>query len=118
MVKRLALVLALTNDSDIVLWDMMSKAIQFGDYLIACRERFNPADSHSWIQAFENEILKVGNRHKDKSMSQNEFRRLIRPDRKPGGFGSFLQAWRNMISVGVLTPDGTNRKNEAKYRLG
>jgi hypothetical protein len=120
MVKRLALVLAVSNDdtdNDSVSWDMMSRAIQFGDYLIACREKFNPADSHSWIQALENHILKVAQRHKDESMSQNDFRRLIRPDRKPGGFGSFLQAWRNVIAVGALRADGTTRTGHTRYKL-
>jgi hypothetical protein len=32
----------------------------------------------------------------------NEVRRAIHPQRKPGGLGPFLQAWRNLIGTGVL----------------
>lgn len=114
MVKRMALILASSNDSDTVTWDMMKVAIQFGDYVIACREKFNPADSHSWIQAFENEILRVANRHKQ-PMTMREFRHLVHPDRKPGGLGPFLQAFKNCVTAGVLTSDGSNRKGSLLY---
>jgi hypothetical protein len=116
MVKRLLIVLAATNDTNTIGRDLMAQAIQFGDYVIAVREKYNPADSHSWTQAFENQIIAVAQRRKI-PMTMNDFRRLIHPNRKPGGLGPYLQAWKNTLAAGILKLDGKTVQGTGKYRL-
>jgi hypothetical protein len=49
-------------------------------------------------------------------MSQNQYRRLTHADSRPGGYGPFIQAWRNMIAVGELIEDGANRQSSKLFR--
>jgi hypothetical protein len=114
-VKRLLIVLAATNDINTIGPGMVQQACQFGDYLIACREKFNPADSHSWTQAFENAILKVAVA-RNVAMTRNEFRQRVNPTQKAGGLGPFIQAWNNVVTSGMLKQDGATQKGTAKYR--
>jgi hypothetical protein len=116
MVKRLVIVLAVTNDTTVVSRDLMHTAIQFGDYLIAAREKFNPDDSYSWCQAFEQIIEKVAKKHRV-AMTMNDYRRIISPAKRPGGLGPFLMAWKNTVTVGTLRPDGKTIHGTIKYRL-
>jgi hypothetical protein len=111
MVKKLLIVLAATNDTDEIGTDMVGLGIQFGDYITTLRERYNPQDSWTWAQAFENDI--VAALKKKKVMSNRELMQAIHPDRKPGGYGSYKVAFKNLLDVGrakqVIVP-GTNRK--------
>jgi putative DNA primase/helicase len=116
MVKRLLIVLGTTNDTTVIGPDLMAVAIRFGDYVAAAREKYNPMDSYSWTQAFENLIQRTAERHKQ-PMTMNDFRRLVQPNRKPGGLGPFLQAWKNMLNVGILKADGMTHKGSVRYRL-
>jgi Bifunctional DNA primase/polymerase, N-terminal/Protein of unknown function (DUF3987) len=116
MVKRLLIVLAVTNDTQTITRDLMDQGIRFGEYIIATREKFNPMDSHSWTQAFEQAIEKVAQRHRV-PMTLTDFRRFVQPTRRPGGIGPFLQGWKNMIAAGLLKPDGVTHKGTIKYRL-
>jgi RepB DNA-primase from phage plasmid len=116
MVKRLAIVLGATNDTNVIDVDLMTQAIQFGDYVIAARERFNSGDSYTWTQAMEDAIRKVGQRHRIR-MTMNDYRRLVQPARKPGGIGPFIQAWKNLVTVGELKAEGTTVQGTIKYRL-
>jgi len=114
--KRLLIVLAATNDTTVIGPDLVAQAIRFGDYLIAMRERFNPADSYSWVQAFEGLILSVYRRAKE-PVTLNKVRRQVRPERKPGGFGAFKQACQNLVTTGALVAAGSTHKGTA-FRLG
>jgi hypothetical protein len=116
MVKRLCLIMASSLESDVT-YDMMKVAIKAGKYFIAFREKYNPPDSSSYIQALENEILKIALKNEGKSLSANQFRKAIRPERRAGGLGAFLVAWRNVIGSGMLVTNGTNRSNHPKYKL-
>ena len=110
IVKRLLIVLAVTNDTDVIDAKLMSQGIAFGDYEIAMREHFNPPDSYSWCQAFENAIINV--LHKNKvPMTANTIRRFVHPERKPGGFGPFLQAFNNLLKAGVIRSDGKSERS-------
>jgi len=111
MVKQLLIVLAVTNAPEnhtgttlTVGADLMGQAIKFGDYIIAARERLNPADSWSHIQAMENSIIAYFRKHaaRRNPKSRNDCRRGIRPDRLPGGLGAFKYAWENCVNTGVL----------------
>jgi Protein of unknown function (DUF3987) len=115
IVKRLLIVLATTNDTDTISVDLMSQGIAFGDYEIAVRERFNPVDASSWTQAFENEIERVYKRRGE--LTLNDCRRFVHPNRKPGGAGPFLQAFKNLVGVGLLKPSGRTEKGTVKYSL-
>ena len=116
MVKRLLIVLAVTNDTNVIDRGLMTQGIQFGDYLIAVRERFNRQDSYSWVQSFELAIGRVAQKRKT-AMTFREFEKYTNARTKPGGLGAFLQAWRNVITAGVLRQDGKTRSGTAKYRL-
>ena len=125
MVKQLLIVLAVTNAPEdhngtilTVGSDLMSQAIKFGDYVIAARERLNPADSWSHIQAMENTIIAWFKKHAGRKnpKSRNECRRGIRPDRMPGGLGAFKLGWDNAVNVGVLKLREKTQR-DAKYSL-
>ena len=116
MAKRLAIVLAVTNDTTTVGPDLMAQAIQFGDYVIAVRERFNPADSYSWTQAFEGMILAAAQKQQT-GMTFRDFQRVIHPARKPGGLGPFKMAWQNVLATGMLKPDSKTVQGTSRYTL-
>jgi hypothetical protein len=90
LVKRFLMVLAVTNDKDTIDRDLMTVGILFGEYEIAVREMFMPVDSFSWTQALENKVIAVHEKHAP--MTRDRCRKLIRPERSPGGFGEFLKA--------------------------
>jgi hypothetical protein len=125
MVKQLIIVLAVTNAPQnyegttlTVGPELMRQGIAFGNYIIAARERLNPADSWSHIQAMENTIIGWFKKHAGRrnSKSRNECRRGIRPDRLPGGLGAFKLGWDNCVNTGVLkVREKTQRDN--KYSL-
>jgi hypothetical protein len=52
----------------------------------------------------ENAIIEWGrdNASIKNPKTMNEFRRGIRPDRKPGGLGAFKSAWSNCTGTGVV----------------
>jgi hypothetical protein len=108
IVKRFLMVLAVTNDRDAIDRDLMSVGIQFGEYQIAVRERFMPVDSFSWTQAFENKIITIHEKHGP--MTRDKCRKLVHPDRSPGGFGEFLKAYGNLVHAGVLSPRGKTQR--------
>jgi Protein of unknown function (DUF3987) len=124
-IKQLLIVLAVTNlpadwkGSVVTVGpELVQQAIQFGNYEIAVRERLNPGDSWSNIQAMENLIIGWFRKHAGRKlpMTRNECRRGIQPQRMPGGLGSFLLAWTNCVNAGVLkVRDRTQRDN--KYSL-
>jgi hypothetical protein len=116
MVKRILIVLAVTNDVQIVDESLMCQAISFGDYEIAVRDQFNSPDSYSWVQSFELAIVKVAKRRKA-AMTQTEVQRYVNATHKPGGLDSFLKAWRNVVTAGLLRQDGKTHKGTFKYRF-
>jgi hypothetical protein len=116
MVKRLLIILGVTTGRHVIDRELMTQAIAFGDYVIAAREVFNAPDSFTWIQAEEDAIRKVGHRH-TLPMTQNEFRRLVQPNRRPGGLGPFRQAWGNLLAVEELKPAGKTEKGSIQYKF-
>ncbi len=119
LVKRILIILASTNDADEIDIKLMEQAIAFGNYQIAVREQLNPMDSHSWVQGFENAILQVFQRSGE-ALTYNDVRRLIHPERKPGGVGVFFQAFQNLARSGMLdvekTAQGIQRFRLAKSK--
>jgi hypothetical protein len=125
VVKQLIIVLAVTNapadwtGSTIAVGaELVEQAIQFGNYEIAVRERLNPGDSWSNIQAMENQIIGWFKKHAGRKwpMTRNECRRGVHPERLPGGLGSFLLAWANCVNSGVLKVRERTQR-DARYSL-
>lgn len=114
VVKRLAVILARTNNLESIDTNIMQQAVEFGDFVIACRDRFNPLDSTTWVQMQENKIIAVYQAHGE--MTTNQCRKRIHPERLPGGVGPFLNAVKNLTQAGVLRPTGSTQRG-AVYRL-
>jgi Primase C terminal 1 (PriCT-1)/Bifunctional DNA primase/polymerase, N-terminal len=126
VVKQLLIVLAVTNlttnhegNTVTVDSDLMSFATQFGDYIIAVRERLNPNDSWTFVQAMENAITSWAKKHTSKAepKTMNDCRRGIQPQRLPGGLGVFKQAWGNCVGTGVLKFRDKGHKGGGKYSV-
>jgi hypothetical protein len=110
-VKQVLIVLAVTNVPDgysgtelTVGPELMRAALEFGKYEMQVREKINPADSFGMVQAHENLILAWAKKHASRTepKSRNDFRRGIKPQRYPGGLGSFMMAWKNCTGSEAL----------------
>jgi hypothetical protein len=122
-VKQLLMVLAVTNAGDhtgttlTVGPELVEPATKFGDYVIKVREKLNPGDSWTFVQAMENAIIAWSKQHTTKTNpgSMRDCRRSIHPERLPGGLGVFRQAWGNCVSTEVLRvrKDGKSDKYSA-----
>jgi hypothetical protein len=124
MVKRLLIVLAVTNlpvdhkgSVSMVDVDLMTQATQFGTYLLAVREMVNVVDSWGPTQSMENAIIKWYRENASKTNPKNmrDCRRGLRPERMVGGLGTFATAFKNAIIVQVLKPRGSNRSGSPLY---
>ena len=109
--KQLLMVLAVTNSPEghqgttlVVGPELVKAATEFGDYVIAVRERLNPGDSWTLVQAQENAIIQWAKQHTTKSNpgSMRECRRVVHPERLPGGLGTFIMAWKNCVNTEML----------------
>jgi hypothetical protein len=125
IVKQLLLVLAQLNAPKdhigttlTIESDLMRFGIDFGKYLIAIRERLNPEDSWSPIQAMENAIIAwmQKNASRTNPMTRNMCRRGIHPQRMPGGLGAFKNGWDNCVNTGVVKIRDQGRKS-GRYSL-
>lgn len=117
MVKRLLMVLAITNDVAVVSPELVQQGLAFGDYQIRLREMFNPADSYSWTQAFEQAIVGALSRNLA-PLSKRDLTRATNAAKKPGGYGAFNQALRNLNDAGRVRKVGSNRKKADLFGLG
>jgi hypothetical protein len=114
IVKRLLIVLARTNNVETINAELVQQAIDFGDFIIAARDKYNPLDSQTWTQSFENLIISIYQRHGD--MTANICRRRVHPERRPGGAGPFLQAFKNLTATGILRETASTQRSKV-YRL-
>jgi hypothetical protein len=114
IVKRLLIVLARTNNVETINTDLTQQALDFGDLIIACRDKYNPLDSTTWIQMQENLIIATFQKHTE--ISSNMCRKLVHPERRPGGIGPYLQAFKNLLASGILKIAGQTQRSQT-YRL-
>ena len=114
IVKRLLIVLARTNNVEMITEDLVSQGIALGDYLISARERFMPLDASTWTQAEENFIIAVY--QKQGLLTQNQCRKLVHPERRPGGIGPFISAFKNLTMSGILKVAEKTQRSEI-FRL-
>lgn len=108
------MVLAVTNGTNMIEPWMMQVGIEFGDYEIAVREKYNPDDSSGWVQAFEHRIEKAYRKYGD--MTDNQLRRMVSPHKCKGGYGPFRQANTNLRFCGVVVMTGRTER-APKYGL-
>ena len=114
IVKRLMIVLARTNNVLSIDKDIAEQATEFGDFVIACREKYNPLDASTWSQMFENLIIAMYQKHGD--LTPIQCRRMVHPERRPGGVGPYMQAYKNLTSAGVLR-EVSKTQRSVVYRL-
>jgi Protein of unknown function (DUF3987) len=115
MTKRLALLLTVTLGETSVSESTMNVALQFGAYQIAMQRRFMPDDSVSYVQMFENRILKFFERHPNRT--ERECKKSIKPERCPGGVGVYSMAWRNLTRADAIIKTATNRASKALWSV-
>jgi hypothetical protein len=113
--KRFALLLAASESELEVDADLMQAALQFARYQIAVHEKLMPPDSHGWVQSFENRIIAYFKRHRQST--ERDLRRSLSPEKYPGGYGSFSQAIRNLLTCHKLVSVGSNQKGNAIWEL-
>lgn len=116
-IKQLLIVLAVTNTPEDYLGDdvftgntvtvgpdLMKQVIAFGEYLIAVRERLNPGDAWTHVQAMENAIIEWAKRNTSRKepKTRNQCRQGVHPERKPGGLATFNYAWDSCVKAGVM----------------
>lgn len=127
MVKRMLIVLAVTNpvETEDMLGDenvryvsdkQVQQACAFGDYVVQMRERLNPIDSYTFVQNFENAIMRLFERYPNRPFTQAEMLSRLNVSKKPGGKGSFLQAWKNNMKADQITEVGRTRKGTPVYQ--
>lgn len=108
--KKVLILLAGTNEQTVIDESLVSQAIQFADYVHFCRSRYNPADSLTLTQAMENLIVRAYEKHGD--MTQNQCRQRTNADKKPGGMGPFLAAFKNLFMGQKLRVVSKTHKGE------
>jgi hypothetical protein len=92
IIQRFNIVLAVTSGVEVVDAGLMGIGIQFGNHVLACRERYNPEDSVSNVQAFEHRIQKCFQKYGD--MTPRALHRRIHPNLHPGGLVAYYVALR------------------------
>jgi hypothetical protein len=80
------------------------------------RDQFTPEDSHGFVQAFENRILRCLKKRKS-PMSQKNIREIISPQKNPGGFDAFNRAFQSLLRSGEVAVVGKNQKDNPLYAL-
>ena len=115
MAKRCALLLSVSQHQKDIDGDIMSRALKFADYQIGLHQNLMPQDSSGCVQAFENRIISYFKRHN--KASGRDLRRSISPEKFPGGYGAFAQAYRNLQSTQKLVEVGKTNKNQPIWTL-
>jgi hypothetical protein len=108
MAKRFALIVAVTCGEDTITGDVMGLGLKFADHQMALYEKLMPDDAANFVQAFENKILGYFGKHPSKTA--RECRNWIKPEKCPGGFGAFNQAFGNLQKANALVAVGRSRK--------
>ena len=94
IVKKVAIVLARTNDMEKYQRRTDAAGVDFGDFVIACRDKYNPLDASTWIQVFENLIISVHQIHG--SMTSNQCRKAVPPRTAAWGYRTVSSGIQNL----------------------
>jgi len=112
MAKRFALIIAATCGESTITEGAMKLGLQFADYQLALYQKLMPDDSANFTQAFENKILAYFGKHP--RTTERDCRNSIKPEKCPGGFGAFNQAFTN-LSKGALVKVAETRKGKPMW---
>jgi len=113
MAKRFALIVAATCGESTVTGKTMKLGLQFADYQLALYKKLMPDDAATFVQAFENKILRFYDKHPNSP--ERQCKKSIKPENCPGGFGPFSQAWRNLTHADAIIRTGMTRSNTALW---
>ena len=113
IVYRYLIVLAVTNDTAVVDGNLMQMGIAFGDHLLAARAKYNPLDSSSPVQNFEN--LAEAAYKKWGDMTDRELMQRVHPARYPGGYGAFKAGVQNLKDVGRVVKRDKTKGSKKQY---
>jgi hypothetical protein len=105
LISRVLMVLLITNDSDTVTSALQDQAFAFGDYQIAMHQLM-PEDAVTNVQEFERIIINALTSNSN-GLSFRQVKRVVHPERRKllGGYGPFMQAWKNLLSASRLGSD-------------
>jgi len=109
MAKRFALIVAATCGESTITDATMKLGLQFADYQLALYKKLMPDDAATFVQAFENKILRFYDKHPNSP--ERQCKKSIKPENCPGGFGPFSQAWRNLTHADAIIRTGMTRSN-------
>jgi hypothetical protein len=110
IVKKLLIILVRTNDLSEITVPIAKVATEIGDYVLYCRDKYCSMDAAGFTQAFENKIAAAYLKHG--SLSPHQCKRLVHPERYPGGFGHFIFAFNNLLKANELVEVGRNHKSK------
>jgi len=114
IVKRVLVILARTNDADVIDVELMKPAIAFGDYVQYCRENLNPKDAVNYTQAFEQLIMDAFK--KRGPMSGRDLAKVVKPENHDGGHVAFNNAF-NALQRSCLKIVIKNRKGNPVWDI-
>ncbi len=118
MAKRFALLITASLEQDTISGTAMLLGIQFADYLIACRQRFDQPDTANHVDAMEKRIGAYFLKRPGMRVSQGNLQSQIKPDRLKGGMYAWNAAWRALTSGGVpkLVQCGKSQRGEVLFQ--
>lgn len=114
MGKRFALVYAACAGKTHIDDETMTSAAAFINYQIAAFDRLMPTDAWTWVQRFENRILKYFEKYPG-THSLRDVRLYINPRESQGGFGVFKKAFDNLVNTKELICN--SERNRSGYEL-
>lgn len=99
LLSRFAMMLAITNDSEEITPELFEQVLAFGEYQIAMCARFMPDDSTGYVHSFEENIVRMFEKHGADGLTFRQVRLFVNPEKKKllGGYGPFWTAWNNLL---------------------
>jgi hypothetical protein len=116
MGRRFCLILAACNGKDQIDDETMSLGHAFLKYQISSYEKLMPVDAWSWVQRFENRIIKYFEKYPG-THPLREVLNYIKPKDSQGGFGVFKKAFDNLAATKELIWSDKNRSGFELWKL-
>jgi hypothetical protein len=116
MRRRFCLILAACNYKTQIDIEIMALGRAFIDYQIAFYEHLMPADAWSWVQRFENRIIRYFEKYPG-AHPHREVVNYVRPKDSQVGFGVFESAFNNLAKTRELIWTEKNRPGYELWKL-
>jgi hypothetical protein len=116
MGRRFCLISAVCNSKTQIDEETMALGAAFINYQISVYEKLMPADAWSWVQRFENRIIKYFEKYPG-THPQREVLNYIKPRESQGGFGVFKKAFDNLARTRELISTERNRSGYELWKL-